>query len=38
VRGIAGRDHAQTAGRLGQRGRGLRLLHVALEGLFFLLQ
>ena len=38
MRGVACRDHPQTAGRLRQRRCGLRLLHVALEGFFFLLQ
>ncbi len=38
VRGVAGRDHAQVAGRLGERGRGLGLEHVALEGLLLLQQ
>ncbi len=35
--GVAGRDHAELAGGLGEGGCGLRLQHVALEG-FLLLQ
>ena len=37
VRGVARRDHAEFAGRLGQRGRGLRLEHLTLKR-FLLLQ
>ena len=38
VRGVARRDHAEIAGRLGKRGRGLRLEHVAFQRLLLLQQ
>ena len=38
VCGVAGRDHAELAGRLGEGGRGLGLEHVALERLLLLQQ
>ena len=37
VRGVPRRDHAEVAGRLGQRGRGLRLEHLTFQR-FLLLQ
>ena len=38
MRGVPGRDHAQPAGRLGQRRSGLRLLDVAFQRFLLLLQ